>query len=246
MQRVLRVSLVAGLAILCPAALSAQTTAPTPPPAHEGSAEFSFMGTNGNADTRALGVAAQLTLRKSGWLVLNKAGIMRNETDAVVTAQSSQYFLRGERGLNARASIFADYAYFRDTFAGVERRNNVVSGVTYKLVASAAHRLSVDAGLGYLSETSTTNSDVSSGTAVFGVAYKWKMSATAEFAEDVRVAGTFENADDWRLANIASLSARLTSRFVLKVANEVRYLNRPVAGFKTTDSTTAVSLVAKF
>jgi putative salt-induced outer membrane protein YdiY len=34
--------------------------------------------------------------------------------------------------------------------------------------------------------------------------------------------------------------------FSLKVSNTIRYVNQPVPGFQTTDTITAVALVAKF
>ena len=57
---------------------------------------------------------------------------------------------------------------------------------------------------------------------------------------------TFAEAGDWRVDNVVSIAARLTSLLSLKVSNTVRYANTPVPGFKNTDTTTAIALVAKF
>jgi len=52
--------------------------------------------------------------------------------------------------LSPRSAAFGEYTYFRDEFAGVEHRNAVVGGVSYKVLNQAAQVLSVDGGLGYL------------------------------------------------------------------------------------------------
>ena len=58
--------------------------------------------------------------------------------------------------------------------------------------------------------------------------------------------GLFDRAEDWRIGNLASLTAKLTDVLSLKASYAVRYANFPVPGFKTTDTTTSIALVAKF
>lgn len=229
-----------------PAASATSAQAPPPPPYREGTAEFAFVGTTGNASAQTIGLAFGLILRPDGWVVTNRASYLRNESEGETTANALLYGFRAEHTLTPRLSAFGEYGYFRDEFAGVSHRNTVVGGVTYKLVDTARHLLAVDGGLGYLNEQRLVPPDVSTGVYAFGGAYKLKLSETAEITEDVRFTGTFAEADDWRVANVLALSARLTTLLSLKVSNNVRYANRPVEGFKKTDTSTAVALVAKF
>jgi putative salt-induced outer membrane protein len=238
--------------LFCPSpglAQDAPAPAPAPappPPAREGSAEFAFIGTTGNASTQTLGLGGEVIVRPTRWVVRNKAAFMRNESESELTAESFQYLFRAERVLSARASAFGEYTYFRDEFAGIEHRNAVLGGVSYKLVERAAHLLSVDGGLGYLNEQRLADADVSSATYGLGAAYRWTLSPTAELIDDVRFTGIFDDADDWRVDQTLAIVARLTSLFSLKASYAVRYANAPVAGFKHTDTNTAVALVAKF
>ena len=64
--------------------------------------------------------------------------------------------------------------------------------------------------------------------------------------DDLQFNASFSDAGDWRTANIASLTARLTTVLSLKVSNTVRYVHEPVIGFETTDTITAFALVLKF
>jgi putative salt-induced outer membrane protein YdiY len=43
-----------------------------------------------------------------------------------------------------------------------------------------------------------------------------------------------------------SVTAKITEIFALKFSNIVRYSNLPPIGFKTTDTTTSIALVASF
>src|SRR6185295_2985006 len=103
-----------------------------------------------------------------------------------------------------------------------------------------------DAGGGYATDKRTAGTGKSTAIASVGVLYKWKVSATADFTEDVRTVGAVPDGADWRLTNSASLAAKVSSMLSLKVSNTVRYVNLPVAGFADTDVQTSVALVAKF
>jgi putative salt-induced outer membrane protein len=239
--------LTACMFILCPTPALAQAAPPAPappPPAHEGSLEFAFIGTTGNSSTQTIGLNGEV--RPDKWVVRNKAALLRNESDAALTAESYTYLFRSERVLTGRASAFAEYTYLRDEFAGIEHHNGVTGGIAYKLLNRPTHTVSVDGGLGYLNEQRQTGSDVSSATYTSGGVYKWRLSATSEFSEDVRLTGTFADAGDWRVANALAVTARLTGLLSLKVSNTIRFANIPVPGFKSTDTNTAIALVAKF
>jgi putative salt-induced outer membrane protein YdiY len=225
---------------------AASPAAPPPPPAREGTAEFAFVGTTGNASTQTIGLSGELIVRPGQWVITNKAAFIRNEAESVLTAQSFGYLFRAARTFSPRLSGFGEYAYFRDEFAGVAHRNSLVGGISYKLVDLPKHVFFTDAGLGYMNEQRLAGDDVSSATWSLGAGYKWKISETAEFSEDFRVTGLFADADDWRILQAAAITARLTQLFSLKVSNTIRYTHAPVPGFKDTDTTTSVALVAKF
>ena len=249
-SRLALVSMLAvGVLALSPGVARAQSAPPPadpPPPAREGSAELAYISTTGNASTQTFSVGGELIVRPTQWVVRNKFGFLRNESSGAVTAKSLEYRARAERVLSPRASAFGEYNYFQDEFAGVSHRNALVAGVAYKVVDFASQKLSVDGGLGYLNEQRTSGPDVSSGTVNFGGAYRWKFSPTAELTDDARFDETFADAADWRVAQTLAVTARLTGLLSLKVSNAVRFTNRPVPGFKKTDTNTSVALVAKF
>ena len=104
-----------------------------PPPKQEGTAEFAFVGTTGNASTQTIGLGGEFIVRPEQWVITNKASFVRNEAESELTAQSFGYLFRAARALSPRLSLFGEYAYFRDEFAGVLNRNSLVGGVSYKV-----------------------------------------------------------------------------------------------------------------
>jgi len=224
----------------------AQTPAPPPPPpSHEGSAEFALVGTGGNSSTETVGLGGEFIARPLPWEMDLKAAYVRNEANHVVSAQSLTAAARAQRGLTTHLATYGQYSYLRDRFAGILDRNVMEGGIAYT-AAQSSSKLTADAGLGYVNEQRLIAPNLSTATAGAGVKYTLKVSATSELTEDGHVMVSLPDTADWRYANTLALGVKVTSLFSLKLSNTVRFVNRPVAGFKGTDTVTAVALVAKF
>ena len=229
-----------------PAQPTPQPPPPPPPPLAEGTAELAFVGTSGNASTSTFSVGGELIARPDSWLVRNRAAFVRNESEDALTAESWIYGLRVEHRLTDRLSAFGDYAFFRDRFSGIAKRNGLTAGATWKAVDRPAHRLSFDAGAGYLNEDRLTGLDISSATYSGAAAYRWKLSETSEINDETLVTGTFDDRDDWRVLHTLGVTAQLNAVLSLKFSTAARYAKSPAPGFRRTDTTTAIALVAKF
>ena len=245
--------LVAPLVLTCvgPSLAVAQTpppAAPPPPPRLEGTAELAFVGTSGNASTSTFGASGEIIGRPDRWLLKQRLAFVRNKAEDILTADAWLSGSRVEHQIagDGRLSAFGEYEFFRDRFAGVRQRHTAAGGLGWKVVTQDAGTFSVDAGLGYLDERRLTGTNVSSATYTTGAILRWKISSTAELADDVRLTGTFDRARDWRGLHTIALTARLNALFSLKVANSLRYANDPAPGFRRTDTITSIALVAKF
>lgn len=228
-------------------ARSASAQAPSPPPpAREGSADFAFVGTSGNASTRSIGLGGDLVFRPAPWEAKVKLNYVRNETDGEVKAQAFVLTGRAQRSITPRLSGFGQYGYQRDRFAGILNRHGVEGGVAYSLVKQAPHALAVDAALGYANEQRLLGDNLSTPTLGAGGLYTLKISETSDLTEDGHFLFSLSDRDDWRYSNAVALTARMTTVLSLKLSNTTRYVHMPVFGFKRTDSLTAIALVAKF
>jgi len=219
---------------------------PPPPPEREGSAEFAFVGTTGNSSTQTIGLGGELIFRPAPWESRFKVAYVRNESDDELKAQSLVLNARTQRAIRPRLAAYGQYGYQRDQLAGILNRNTVEGGLAYSLLQQAPHKLIVDAGLGYANEQRRVGDNLSTATFSTGGLYTLAISSTSELTEEGRFVFSLSDSKDWRYANAIGLTAKITTLFSLKVANTIRYLNLPVQGSKTTDSVTAIALVAKF
>ncbi len=237
-------------ALVCAPRLSlAQPAAappPPPPPFYEGSADFAFVSTTGNAQTQTIGLGGEIIVRPDSWTLRSKTAFIQNETDDVVNARSFATLFRGSRLLRPRLSIYGQYDYLRNTLAGIRNRNAFEVGLSWQSVDVARQVLRLDAGVGYAAEQRVIGDDESSGVLTFGAAYKLKLSSSAEVSDEARATLSMEDAGHWRGENIAAVTAKLTTLLSLKVSHTLRYVNEPTVGFEKTDAITAVALVAKF
>lgn len=233
---------------LVPAVTLAQAPAgpPPPPPVREATAEFAYVGTSGNASTTSIGLGGEYIYRPDPWTISSKANYVRNESEGDLKAESIEFAVKAARTLKPRLSAFGRYGFLHDNFAGIEARNVVEGGLSYVLVNTAPHLLTVDGSLGYAHESRVVPPDLSDPTLATGGLYKLKLSDAVDLSDDARFSVALSNGDDWRVANIAAVSSKLNNFLQLKFSNTVRYVHAPAPTFKTTDTITAVALVAKF
>jgi len=235
-----------GLAASTASLAVAQAPAPPPAPFREGTVEASFVGTTGNSATQSVGYGSELILRPSLWEARFKLAYVRNEVEGVAQAEAIAATARGQRKFVDRASFFASYGYLSDRFAGTSARHTADFGINAQVIAEEVHTLSADIGGGYATDKRTAGAGVSTAIASAGALYKWKISATADFTEDLRYVGAIPDGADWRYTNSAAIAARISSVLSLKVSNTIRYVNLPVVSFVATDVVTSVAIVAKF
>ena len=129
---------------------------------------------------------------------------------------------------------------------GIEGQEIAEAGGIYKLLTGPRHSLSVSAGFAYTWEQRLIPPDLNFAGASAGFAYGWKISPTAEFTEEFNYLYDFEDSSDWRVNNAVSVSASITKVLALKLSHQLVYLNSPVPGKKSTDTTVLATLVAKF
>jgi putative salt-induced outer membrane protein YdiY len=228
-----------------PAPASAQPAdPPEPPPRLEGSAQFAFLQTTGNADSRSIGTEGQMTWRPDPWIYAVKAAFAQVKDNGEVSARSITALARASRKLSDRTGVFGQYDYLQDEFAGVNDRHVFEIGASYLAAATERHRLRLDAGLGYLDERGPEQSFAST-VLDLAAGYKLTISEATEILYEPRVLLPFREADAWKFDQLAALTTALNSFLSLKVSHTIRYSHRPPTGFDTTDTIMGVSFVAK-
>jgi putative salt-induced outer membrane protein len=238
--------LLAAAFALVPGTARAQAPPPAePPPRLEASAQFTFLDTRGNASTQSVGAGGEVIWRPDPWTYAGKFTFAQNESEDVLTARSTAGLFRVSRALNERLSVYGQYDFLRDVFAGVEHRHVIEGGLSYLAVNTERHRLQLDAGIGYLYEARPLGEHFDSVTLSLGAPYRFAISKTSEFTYRPRFLLPFTDAGAWKFDQEAALAAALNTILSLKVSHTLRYSAEPPAGFEKTDTIMAISLVAK-
>jgi putative salt-induced outer membrane protein YdiY len=226
------------------AAAQTPATPPEPPPRLEASTQLTFLDTGGNASSQSLGAGGDLVWRPDPWTYRAKVIFAQSESDDELKARSLAALFRASRAYGPRFAVYSQYDFLRDLFAGVEQRHVIEGGVSYLAVNTEPHRLRLDVGLGYLYERAPDD-HFDSATLSLAAAYRLALSTTSELAYEPRFLFSFAEADAWRFDQTAALAVALNTVLSLKLSHTVRYSAEPPAGFETTDTIMAFSLVAK-
>ena len=243
--------LIAGFAVLLmlPRLASAQAPPPQPPPPEppprlEVSAQFGFLDTRGNTSTQSLGAGGEFVWRPDPWTYSGKLVFAQNESADELTARSLAALFRAARSLTPRVSVYGQYDFLRDVFAGVEQRHVIEGGISYLAVDAAPHRLRFDVGLGYLHEERPVD-DLDTATLTFAAPYRLTISPNSQFTYVPRFLLPFSDTGAWKFDQDVALAVAINTILSLKVSHTLRYSAAPPPGFDTTDTIMAISLVAK-
>lgn len=230
--------------------LAAQELCPCPPaapptPLWTGSVGLSYLSTSGNTDTESLGFATAWARQPTPWGMEVAATVHRAESEGVTTAERYLGGVRGKRAIGDRHELFGGLSYESNELGGFDSRVIVEAGALWKAFSTSTQELALDGGLTWTAEDAVVGEREDFLGALLGVAYAWKISATATFRERLVFYPNFDTSDDWRIRSEASLEAALADAWALRVGFLVSRDNLPPPGFEKTDSATSVSLVFK-
>ena len=211
-----------------------------------GTAEVSLVATSGNSDTRSFGLGGEVTYDPGPWKWLGRVSYLEAEADNQLRARSQSALVEMSRALSERLEAYGRGGYLRDLFAGIERRLTTEGGLGYTVIAADPQSLQILAGFGFTREQRVVADALSLGTANVTGRYRWDISETSALTEEAAFVADLNTGDDWRFTNEVAVTAAISTRLSLKVSHRLSYLNRPVPGFRKTDTTLSAAMVASF
>lgn len=218
-----------------------------PPPIWSGQLDASLLAVTGNSDTKAFGVGFLGIYLPAPWRLETKASVASASSNGVATARRVLAGLKAERDLNNFWGVYGAFGYARDTFAGYTGLQTIEGGALYRAVTMPRHTLTFSAGVLQTFEqriAPDVNRNFLGGR--LGANYRVRISDSSEFVEDAGMHFNFEDSNDWRFVNTASLTSQITKSIGLKLANDLFFRNQPILGKQRTDSVFRAGLVAKF
>ncbi len=211
--------------------------------------ELSSVNTGGNTNVSTFSARNLLKYKFSenvegSW----KASVLSSKSEGVKSAERYASELRGDYLISERLYAGVIAGWLKDKFAGIDAIYSVGPVVGYKIYAGPKHFLVTEAGLDYVTEeyTNNTDSDYLRGRAF--VAYEFHFTEINRFSQAVEYLHDLDNGDNYNVNSVSALVTVLSQNFSLKSSYEVKYDNEPVGARlnKKTDTILGVSLLVNF
>ncbi len=228
-----RLGTAAFAALLLPAGLAAQEEAPARPWTLE--TDFGFVNTAGNTATTTLNAGQKATYTTNGWTLAQSFAAVYGRTEGATSAESYQARLRGDRALTTRLGIYVLGGWDRNEFAGISRRFEEGTGLSFKAIALKRTALTFEAGVAANQQRTTLDQDLNFASGRGAALLKQFLGEKAYLTQMAEVLPNFKDSDDLRINSETALVAPLSSQIAFKAGYVVRYDKAPEPGFETTD-----------
>jgi putative salt-induced outer membrane protein len=215
------------------------------PPASpwEGKATLGYLATSGNTDNSNLNTGFEIAYTIGDWQHLFDASAIYATEDSNTTAEAYAVGWKTERRLSEVNFLFGRLNWRKDRFSSYDTQFSQTLGYGRRIIDGEKHSLNGEIGAGArqsdLADGRNENETILSG----GLYYKWALSETAEFRQDLLVEAGSENT---YFESVTALSARLVGNLALVASYKIKNNSKVLAGTEKTDTFTALSLEYAF
>lgn len=199
-----------------------------------------YVNTSGNTNTDSLTVRFDTAYEIEDWKHEAHFETLKASTDDVTTADRKLLTAQSSYKYSPRDYWFGNLAWEDDRFTGFEYQAVLSIGYGRKLIVSDRHNLDFEIGPGYRN-FKVEGAPSSEDEYLLRTAgkYKWKISDYSDFSQDLL--GNFgEDQTEWR--SVTALRTSIYQNLALRLAYNVRYLDKVPVGNENYDRTTTITL----
>ena len=215
-------------------------------------AQLAYVKTGGNTEVTLLSAKNLLTYQATEEIKLDWSALARfaeTEVDGKTDKSAERYAteLHLEYAITERFYTAAHGGWLRDKFAGIDDQYYFGPSVGYKFLIGPKHFLKAEAGVDYVTEdyTDNTDDDYMRGRA-FGE-YAFALTEKTRFSQSLEYLHDFDNSDNYNVNSETALITALSDKLSLKTSYVINYDNEPVPkDLDDTDTTLAVTIVVNF
>jgi len=230
-------------ALFAPFSLMAQDAPEVPESPWSGKAKLGYLATSGNTENSTLNTGFEVGYTAGKWAHLFNAAAINASENEVTTAEAYDAGWKSERNLTDDDFLFGRLSWRKDRFGGFDTQFSQTLGYGRRLIHSDKHKLNAEIGAGArqstLQDGSTDDETIFRG----GLYYKWLLSETAEFRQDLTVEAGGENT---YTESVTALSARLLGDLALVASYTIKNNSDVLPTLEKTDTYTALSLEYTF
>ncbi len=224
-------------ALVAPVSLMAQDAEPESP--WSGKATLGYLATSGNTENSTLNTGFEVGYKAGKWAHLLSASAVNASEDDDTTAEAYDLGWKSERNISDADFLFGRLDWRKDTFGGFDTQFSQTVGYGRRLIDADKHKLNAEIGAG--ARQSETQLGVKEDETVFrgGMYYKWLISETSEFRQDVTAEG---GEDNTYVESVSALSAKVFGDVALVASFTVKHNTDVASNLEKTDTYTALSL----
>ena len=171
------------------------------------------------------------------------ASAVNASEDDDITAEAYDVGWKSERNITDHDFLFGRLDWRKDSFGGFDTQFSQTVGYGRRLLDADKHKLNAEIGAG--ARQSETQLGVEENETVFrgGMYYKWLISETSEFRQDVTAEG---GEDNTYVESVSALSAKVFGDVALVASFTVKHNTDVGPNLEKTDTYTALSLEYAF
>jgi putative salt-induced outer membrane protein len=214
-----------------------------------GDASFGLSTTSGNSDTMSLSFTFNANTKIDNtkkWL--NKGGYLKAEQDGNDTADNLVFLSRLEWTHSDKFYSYYEVGYLKDKFKDYDYRITPSAGLGYVLFDNGIKSLKFTGGLSeVMISYKSINSTDSYGALTVGNEFKWKISNSADFAQNLKITSDISDFNKYFLVFNMDLSVAINKTWGVKLAFTDNYDNEPVSDtVKKNDTVFIAGITYKF
>lgn len=209
-----------------------------------GTGQLGFSMASGNSDTENLTAGLALKRESGKWVSDLSLALLHASNDGVDTAE--RYTLNTKTGykFDEKEYIYYSTRWDKDQFSGFDYTITTSLGWGHKYYDDEKKRLITELGIGYKVEAFDVDRSENTGVVFSGkLDYMRQITETTQFQNLLIV----EAGDDNTFAqNDLGVSFKVSEKFAVKLAHQIRYNTDPPLGKDSTDTLVSANLVYDF
>lgn len=230
-------------ALLVPVMSLAQDKKEEPEGPWSGKASMGYLATSGNTENSTLNSAFEVGYSVDKWAHLFTAAAINASENEVTTAEAYDVGWKSERKITEHDFLFLRLDWRKDRFSGFDTQFSQTVGYGRRLIDTDVHKLNAELGVG--ARQSEAQDGTSTSETIFrgGLDYRWKLSETAEFRQDLAIESGSENT---YLESVTAVKARLLGDLAFVASYTIKHNTDVPATIEKTDTYTALALEYAF
>lgn len=227
-------------ALIAPISLMAQEEAESP---WAGKASLGYLATSGNTENSTLNTAFELGYTTGKWQHIATALAIHASEDDLTTTEAYELGWKSEWNFTEQDFLYGRLDWRKDRFGGYDTQFSQSIGYGRRLIHTDKHTLNAEVGVGARQSEAQDGTEEDETIFRGGAYYKWLISETTEFRQDLTAEAGSENT---YLESVTAVSAKLVGNLALVASYTIKHNTDVPALTEKSDKYTALSLEYAF